>query len=105
MRNFQIHKAVVGAIVVVSMLCGRAPAQEKVPPGATLVYIGTYTNDGKSKGIHAFAMQAGNEASQNATLMPLGVAAEAKNPAFLEVDAKRKLLFAVNEVNDFAGKP
>ncbi len=104
MRHFQIHNAVVGAIVVVSMLCGGANAQETVPPGSTLVYIGTYTNDGKSKGIYSFALQGGQEGSQNPTLVPLGVAAEAKNPAFLEVDVKRRLLFAVNEMDTFDGK-
>ncbi|MDB6016415.1 MAG: pgl 1 [Pedosphaera sp.] len=72
---------------------------------ATLVYAGTYTGK-KSRGIYLFRLKAeNNEASENITLVPLGLAAETANPSFLELDRKRRLLFAVNEVNSFAGKP
>jgi 6-phosphogluconolactonase len=71
----------------------------------TLVYVGTYTGP-KSRGIYAFRLQTGNsEVSQNITLVPLGLAAAASNPSFLELDVKRRLLFAVNEVSEFEGKP
>src|SRR6266849_3236145 len=71
--------------------------------GATLVYVGTYTG-GRSKGIYYFRLQTDNlEVSQNITLVPLGLAAEAENPSFLELDLKRRLLFAVNEVDKFEG--
>ena len=66
----------------------------------TFVYVGTYTGE-QSKGIYLFRLQTKNlEVSQNITLVPLGLAAEANNPSFLEIDAKRRLLFAVNEVDD-----
>jgi 6-phosphogluconolactonase len=72
---------------------------------ATLVYVGTYTS-AKSKGVYHFRLRTeGNEVSQNITLVPLGLAAEAVNPSFLELDLKRRLLFAVNEVDTFEGKP
>jgi 6-phosphogluconolactonase len=71
----------------------------------TLVYVGTYTG-GKSKGIYYFRLQTQNlDVSQNITLAPLGLAAESTNPSFLEVDPKRRLLFAVNEVDRFEGQP
>jgi 6-phosphogluconolactonase len=74
-------------------------------PGPTLVYVGTYTGP-KSKGIYLFRLETENtEVSQNITLVPLGVAAETPSPSFLELDAKRRLLFAVNELNEFEGKP
>jgi len=38
-------------------------------------------------------------------LVPLGLAAETPNPSFFEVDLKRRLLFAANEVNQFEGRP
>lgn len=77
----------------------------KVPANATLVYAGTYTR-GKSKGIYLFRLQTDNlEVSQNITLVPLGLAAETQNPSFLELDLKRRLLFCVNEVDQFEGKP
>ena len=71
----------------------------------TLVYVGTYTG-GESKGIYLFRMETNNlEVSQNMLLVPLGLAAETPNPSFLEIDPKRNLLFAVNEVDEFNGKP
>src|SRR5258708_834076 len=74
------------------------------PAKATLVYAGTFTGP-KSKGIYCFRLQADNpEVSQNITLVPLGLAAEAENHSFLELDLKRRLLFAVNEVDKFEGK-
>jgi 6-phosphogluconolactonase len=71
----------------------------------TLVYVGTYTGP-KSKGIDLFWLRTdGNDVSQNITLVPLGLAAETPNPSFLALDAKRRLIFAVNEVSNFGGKP
>ena len=70
----------------------------------TLVYVGTYTGP-KSQGIYLFRLQTGNrEVPQNITLAPLGVAATSSNPSFLEIDPKRRLLFAVNEISEFDGK-
>jgi 6-phosphogluconolactonase len=57
-----------------------------------LVYAGTFTG-AKSKGIYYFRLQ-----TEDLTLVPLGLAAETPNPAFLDIDAKRRLLFAVNEI-------
>jgi 6-phosphogluconolactonase len=74
-------------------------------PNATLVYVGTYTGT-KSKGIYLFRLQTpGLEVPQNITLVPLGLAAETANPSFLELDLTRRLLFAVNELDSFEGKP
>jgi 6-phosphogluconolactonase len=73
----------------------------------TLVYVGTYTEGAStSKGIHLFRLQTENlDVPQNVTLVPLGLAAESRNPSFLELDAKRRLLFAVNEIDRFEGQP
>jgi 6-phosphogluconolactonase len=72
---------------------------------ATLVYVGTYTGP-KSQGIYVFRLQADDpRVSQNITLAPLGLAAAASSPSFLALDPTRRLLFAVNEVNQFEGKP
>ena len=71
----------------------------------TLVYVGTYTGP-KSKGIYLFRLQTENlDVPQNVTLVPLGLAVETPSPSFLELDLKRRLLFAVNELNAFEGKP
>lgn len=79
--------------------------QQTVSPKDTLVYVGTYTGP-KSKGIYHFRLQtSGMEVSQNITLVPLGLAAESPSPSFLELDLKRRLLFAVNELTTYEGKP
>jgi 6-phosphogluconolactonase len=39
------------------------------------------------------------------TLVPLGLAAEMPGATFFELDLKRRLLFAVNEIDQFEGKP
>src|SRR5258705_3950010 len=70
----------------------------------TFVYVGTYTN-AKSKGIYLFRLQTENlEVSQNILLVPLGLAVETSSPSFIELDVKRRLLFAVNELDEFEGK-
>lgn len=85
------------------MYANRAAAFKRMDP--TLVYVGTYTGP-KSQGIYVFRLQFENpDISQNATLVPLGLAAASPSPSFLELDLKRRLLFAVNEVGQFEGKP
>lgn len=100
------------ALLGCAMLGGAEPKQKAASAGAgdlskeTLVYVGTYTNNKKSQGIYVFRLETVNpEVSQNILLEPLGLAAESANPSFLEVDAKRRLVFAVNEVDTFEGKP
>lgn len=85
-----------------------APRAQEAPPlqgKSTLVYIGTRTG-GAAKGIYLFRLQsAGTDVFQNVTLVPLGLAAETPNPTFFETDPKRRLLFSVNDVEQFEGKP
>ena len=58
----------------------------------------------QSKGIYLFRLETQNlEVSQNITLVPLGLAAETASPSFLELDPRRRLLFAVNELDEFEG--
>ena len=79
-------------------------AENDTPPkDATFVYVGTYTSTHqKSQGIYLFWLR--NEGS-DATLVPLGVAAETPDPTFLALDTKRRLLFCANEISSFQGKP
>ena len=97
----------VPAFLLAGLAATGAWAQEAPPPQgkSTLVYIGTHTND-KAKGIYLYRLQsAGTEVFQNVTLVPLGLAAETTNPTYFEIDAKRRLLFAVNETDRFEGRP
>ena len=78
------------------------PGGSKPPP--TYVYVGTHTDEGK--GIYLFRLQTDNlEVSQNITLVPLGLAAETPNPTSFAIDFSRRLLFTVNEIDQFEGKP
>src|SRR6266508_2091773 len=107
MRPTRSHSRAVFTLSAALLFCALVNAQSPDLPlqgKATLVYIGT---DGdKGKGIHLFRLQsAGDEVFQNVTLVPLGLAAETPNPTFFEIDLKRRLLFAVNEIDQFEGKP
>lgn len=94
---------VAGALAMVHVHAQEAPPLQGK---STLVYIGTRTSANPSaKGIYLFRLQsAGTEVFQNVTLVPLGLAAEAVNPTHFEIDAKRRLLFAVHEVDEFEGQ-
>lgn len=87
----------------------RAVAEQPAPapPAAAdaLAYVGTYTGP-ESKGIYLFRLQTKDlDASQDLRLEPLGLAAETPSPSFLAIDPRRRLLFAVNEVDEFDGQP
>ncbi len=93
------------AVVAVGVRAAEPQPPAKLSPDDTLVYVGTL-GKGQSKGIYAFRLQTTNlDVSQNITLVPLGLAAETPNPGFLEVDLKRRLVFAANDLHDFEGKP
>ena len=76
-------------------------ANAAVSPKDTIVYVGTYTG-GKtnSQGIYGFKMRPGSP-----MLVPLGLVAETASPSYIEIDPDRGLLFAVNETEEFEGKP
>lgn len=59
---------------------------------ADLVYLGTYTNTGASKGIYAFRFD-----PASGKLDPLGLAAETSSPSFVVASASGRFLYAVNE--------
>jgi 6-phosphogluconolactonase len=63
------------------------------------VYVGTYTDRGKSKGIYRFEFDLAS-----GTLVSRALAAETKNPSFLAIDPDNRFLYAVSEVGDFDGK-
>lgn len=94
--------------LLLAWVAATAAWAQEAPPlqgKSTLVYIGTHTNE-RAKGIYLFRLQsAGTEVFQNVTLVPLGLAVETANPTFFEIDTKRRLLFAVNEIDQFEGKP
>jgi 6-phosphogluconolactonase len=105
MRPTRSYHRLVFPLGAALLFCALVFAQVPDPQGkATLVYIGS--SGDKAKGIHLFRLQpTGTEVSQNVTLVPLGLAAETPNATFFELDLKRRLLFTVNEIEQFEGKP
>src|SRR5262245_45852088 len=107
MRSLQSHSKTAISVSVALIFSALVNAQSPVlrlQGKDTLVYIGS--GGVKGKGIHVFRLETtGTDVSQNVTLVPLGLAAETPNPTFFELDRKRRLLFAVNEIDQFEGKP
>jgi 6-phosphogluconolactonase len=62
------------------------------------MYIGTYTNQGGSKGIYAWRFDAAA-----GKFTPIGLASEAQNPSFLAAHPNGRFLYAVNEISHFQG--
>jgi len=70
-----------------------APAAE----APLTVYVGTYT-DGSSRGIYRFGLDLATGTASRPAL-----AGEAKNPSFLALHPSGRFLYAVSEVDEFAG--
>jgi 6-phosphogluconolactonase len=67
-------------------------------PGG-LIFAGTYTDKGTSRGIYSFHWDA-----DAGTMTPLGLAAATVNPSFMALSPDRRHLYAVNEVDDYHGE-
>src|SRR5437867_12495157 len=65
-----------------------------------LTYFGTYTSNGKSKGIYCYKLDLAT-----GKLTSVGVTEGIKNPTFLAIHPTGKFLYAVSEVSDADGKP
>ena len=90
-RNCSLLLLLLGVCLSSSLAAPRAARK-------VIVYVGTYDGE-KSKGIYAFRFD-----RATGRLTPLGLAAESRNPSFLAIHPNRRFLYAVNEVDDFAGK-
>ncbi len=67
--------------------------------GGSVLYVGTYTSDGKSEGIYGYTV-----AYWTGQLTRFG-AYKSINPSFLAIDRSKRYLYAVNEVGEYLGKP
>jgi len=68
------------------------------PPGKLLFYVGTYTS-GKSQGIYLYSLNL-----TSGELKHIATTKGVKDPSFLAVASSHRYLYAVNEVEEFAGK-
>src|SRR5438552_13975300 len=81
-----------------SMAPHPAAADEAAKTNKLWVYVGTYTGK-KSQGIYRFNLDLGT-----GQLTGRALAGKAVNPSFVAIHPNRKFLYAVVEVDDFAGK-
>jgi 6-phosphogluconolactonase len=89
------HQCLQSLVLFLSLVA--MSAAKDSPKSTFLLYIGTYTEK-ESKGIYAYRFDAAS-----AELTPLGVAAETTNPSFLAINSSRRLLYAVNELQNYKG--
>lgn len=65
-----------------------------------LMYVGTYTSDGRSKGIQLLGMS-----RDTGALRLVGLAAATDSPSFVTLSADEGYVYAVNEVSERNGQP
>ena len=87
------------ALLGVVPLVVRSDAAQAAAADSMLVYFGTYTQ-GASKGIYVSRFDA-----KTGVLGEPALAAESVNPSFLALHPTGRFLYAVNEIDDFEGKP
>lgn len=90
---------VIGLLATAALLpaAGLAVAEEHKE---LLVYVGTYTNSGASKGIYCYRLN-----MATGQLAEVGVTEGIRNPSFLAIHPSGKYLYSVSEVDDADGNP
>lgn len=71
-----------------------------LPPDDELLYVGTYTDDGRSKGLYLVRIDPGSGKLRVAGSIDAGA-----NPSYLAIHPNGQVLYAVNEVDKFDNKP
>ena len=89
-----------GALGAIGALGLRAPRVAAAERADRLLYVGTYTTDGRSKGIYLLRMSRASGA-----LSVVGLAAATPNPSFLTLSENGRFAYAVNESDTLDGRP
>ena len=82
-----------------SLMTAAALAALPLSAARHLLFVGSYTGP-KSEGIHAFRYD-----DATGTAEPLGLVAKSTNPSFLAIHPNGRFLYAVNETDQWQGKP
>ncbi|HJS43045.1 MAG TPA: lactonase family protein [Gemmatimonadales bacterium] len=72
----------------------------EAPTDPDLLYVGTYTEGGRSEGIFLVRM-----VRRSGELLQVGSVNAGPNPSFLAIHANGRVLYAVNELEQYHGKP
>ena len=92
MRTLRAWTATAALTLFVFLVISPLAAQSRSQGQEYLVYFGTYTRPGASKGIYAYRFQ-----PATGKLTPIGLAAETPNPSFLVYHPNGRFLYAANE--------
>lgn len=79
-------------------LLGLARGSE-TPPESDLLYVGTYTAGSRSEGVYLVRMD-----RRSGQLRRVGSVAAGANPSFLAIHANGRVLYAVNELEQYQGR-
>ena len=79
-------------------LLGLARSSE-TSPDSDLLYVGTYTEGGRSEGIYLVRMD-----RRSGQLRRVGSVDAGANPSFLAIDPNGRVLYAVNELEQYKGR-
>ncbi len=75
------------------------PAWGRLPnPDSELLYVGTYTGEGRTDGIHLVRMN-----RSSGKLQQLGSVESGANPSFLAIHPNGRVLYAANEIANYDG--
>ncbi|CAN5816604.1 6-phosphogluconolactonase [soil metagenome] len=90
------------AFGAVGLLRGRAALAEQPRPQAedALLYVGTYTEAGRTDGIYLLRMDSLSGALRQVEAVDVGA-----NPSFLTIHPNGRTLYSVNEVTETEGRP
>jgi 6-phosphogluconolactonase len=91
----------VSAVGLVALARGpdSSARREQSPPDDALLYVGTYTEEGRTDGIHLIRMD-----TRTGKLRRVGSVNAGANPSFLAIHPNGRVLYAVNEVDKYNGR-
>ena len=78
----------------------RPPLRDEAPADGDLLYVGTYTESGRSAGIYLVRMD-----RRSGQLRRVGSVDAGANPSFLALHPDGRVLYAVNELEQYNGRP
>jgi len=93
-RSLVLGFLIVGTVFGMTETTNAADAAQEY-----LVYVGTYTAGGKSKGIYTLKLN-----MKTGSLRQIGFTEGVVNPSFVAIHPSNKFLFAVGEISEFDGK-
>ncbi len=98
-RDF-LGVSALGLLGLASGTSGVGAWGEESQPGAALLYVGTYTDGKRSEGIHLVRMDSGSGELRLVRSFDAGA-----NPSFLAIHPDGRVLYAVNETEEYNGRP